>query len=130
MSPRKRNTIQKIGKRVVAKGGGKDVVTLSPDRLLETKSGCGPSARGPPVGAIWIDVPQLRARFGGRSFMWVERLLKRDPTFPRPTKIGRLRFFKLDGWHPISKCRRGELFASAIEELAAADDQPARSQLD
>jgi predicted DNA-binding transcriptional regulator AlpA len=28
--------------------------------------------------------------------MWLVRLLERDQTFPRPVKIGRLRFFKID----------------------------------
>jgi predicted DNA-binding transcriptional regulator AlpA len=33
--------------------------------------------------------------------MWLVRLLARDPTFPRPVKIGRLRFFvvaDLEAW--------------------------------
>lgn len=45
---------------------------------------------------VYVDVPQLLTRYGGRSHMWLERLLKRDKTFPRPFKIGRLRFFRLD----------------------------------
>jgi predicted DNA-binding transcriptional regulator AlpA len=45
------------------------------------------------VDAAYIDAPQLLARFGGRSHMWLVRLLERDPAFPRPVKIGRLRFF-------------------------------------
>ena len=53
--------------------------------------------RGPPLpDAAYIDAPQLLARFGGRSHMWLVRLLERDKTFPRPVKIGRLRFFKID----------------------------------
>jgi hypothetical protein len=28
--------------------------------------------------------------------MWLVRILKRDPTFPRPVKFGRLRFFRID----------------------------------
>jgi predicted DNA-binding transcriptional regulator AlpA len=43
----------------------------------------------------YISSNQLRDRYGGRSHMWVERRLKDDATFPRPTYIGRLRFWKL-----------------------------------
>jgi predicted DNA-binding transcriptional regulator AlpA len=28
--------------------------------------------------------------------MWLVRMLKRDKSFPRPVKIGRLNFFRLD----------------------------------
>ena len=46
--------------------------------------------------AVVISFPQLyRDRWNGRSHMFVERLLKNDPTFPRPFKIGRTRFWKL-----------------------------------
>jgi hypothetical protein len=59
-------------------------------------AGRGPSARAPPLPVpTYIDAPQLLARFGGRSHMWLVRLLARDPTFPRPVN-GRLRFWKLD----------------------------------
>lgn len=43
----------------------------------------------------FISANQLRARYGGRSHMWVERKLKDDPAFPRPTYFGRLRFWNL-----------------------------------
>jgi predicted DNA-binding transcriptional regulator AlpA len=61
--------------------------------------GWKPPVRGPPVvphDAVWISAPQLCARYGGLSHMWLARMLKRDPTFPRPTKFGRLRFFRVD----------------------------------
>jgi predicted DNA-binding transcriptional regulator AlpA len=43
-------------------------------------------------------VAQLRERYGDVSHMWIERRLKRDPTFPRPVKLGgsSLRMFDLD----------------------------------
>jgi len=44
---------------------------------------------------VFIGTKQLLARYGGRSHMFVERLLKNDPTFPKPTFIGRLRFWKI-----------------------------------
>jgi len=49
----------------------------------------------PPDSAVFLKANQLRERYGGVSFMWIVRTLERDPTFPRPYKFGRLRFFKL-----------------------------------
>jgi hypothetical protein len=43
----------------------------------------------------YVSSKQLRTRYGGRSHMWIERLLKADPDFPKPIYIGRLRFWKL-----------------------------------
>jgi hypothetical protein len=45
---------------------------------------------------IWVSARQLRNRYGNRSHMWVERRLKFDADFPRPIKMGRLRFWDLD----------------------------------
>lgn len=44
---------------------------------------------------VWISARQLCDRFGGVSHMWLERRLAKDPGFPRATKFGRLRFFRL-----------------------------------
>jgi predicted DNA-binding transcriptional regulator AlpA len=41
----------------------------------------------------YLTAGQLRERYGGRSHMWIERRLQDDPTFPKPTKFGRLRFW-------------------------------------
>ena len=70
--------------------------TLTPDQPHAAPAGRGPSIRGPPDAAIYITAPQVCARYGGVSHMWLERMLKRDKTFPRPSKFGRLRFFKID----------------------------------
>ena len=35
----------------------------------------------------FLGIRQLRERYGGRSHMFVERLIKNDPSFPRPIKI-------------------------------------------
>jgi hypothetical protein len=43
----------------------------------------------------YISAAQVLERYGGRSHMWLERRLKNDPRFPRPVKVGRLRFFEL-----------------------------------
>ena len=45
--------------------------------------------------AIYISAPQVCQRYGGVSHMWVERKMKGDPTFPKPHRFGRLRFFKV-----------------------------------
>jgi hypothetical protein len=39
---------------------------------------------------------QVRERYGDRSHMWLERRLQSDPDFPKPVRIGRLRFWDLD----------------------------------
>ena len=49
-----------------------------------------------PDGTVFISAPQVCQRYGGVSHMWLERVLKKDATFPRPHKFGRLRFFKVE----------------------------------
>jgi hypothetical protein len=71
------------------------------NRIAKNKKGIvtvGENTSAPlvPNGAVWISAPQVCDRYGGRSHMWLERLLRRDKTFPRPTKFGRLRFFKIE----------------------------------
>ena len=102
VSPRK-NRIAKKKKNVVTVGGGEDHAGDKDHAQSLTSSrphmdpGRGPSARGAiPNGAVWISAPQVCARYGGVSHMWLERILKRDKTFPRPTKFGRWRFFKIE----------------------------------
>jgi predicted DNA-binding transcriptional regulator AlpA len=36
----------------------------------------------------YITQPQLRVRYGGRSLGWFERLIARDPSFPKPVVLG------------------------------------------
>ena len=43
----------------------------------------------------FITTAQLRSRWGGCSHMTIERKLKRDPKFPRPYHIMRVRMFDL-----------------------------------
>lgn len=62
------------------------------------------SAVAKPVaaGAVWLTTAQLKARYGNVSHMFLERLMKRDPTFPRPTTFGSsFRFWllsELEAW--------------------------------
>jgi predicted DNA-binding transcriptional regulator AlpA len=53
----------------------------------------------------WVSARQLRKRYGDRSHMWVERRLKNDADFPRPIKIGRLRFWDLDQLEAYERSR-------------------------
>ena len=69
---------------------------LTPDQPDAVDRGNPKSARGPPAAAIYISAPQVCARYGGVSHMWLQRKLKGDPSFPRPYKFGRLRFFKIN----------------------------------
>jgi predicted DNA-binding transcriptional regulator AlpA len=47
------------------------------------------------AGEIYLTVPQLRQRFGGKSDMWLWRLLREEPKFPRPVVIRHQRYFRL-----------------------------------
>jgi hypothetical protein len=49
----------------------------------------------PAPDAVYISAPQVCARYGGRSHMWLVRKLADDPKFPKPHYFGRLRFFKV-----------------------------------
>ena len=90
-----KNTIKKVGKRVVtvSDSGAAETLTLGHAYLAP---GHGPSARGPPPGAIYISATQVCQRYGGLSDMWLHRMLARDPSFPRPTYFGKRRFFRID----------------------------------
>ena len=66
-----------------------------PRKSKTRKTSSHTAARPTPDAATFIDAPQVCERYGGRSHMWLERLLERDATFPRPVKIGRLRFFPI-----------------------------------
>jgi hypothetical protein len=48
-----------------------------------------------PRDAVWITAAQVCSRYGGRSFMWLNRKIQNDPTFPRPSYDGRIRLFRL-----------------------------------
>jgi predicted DNA-binding transcriptional regulator AlpA len=69
---------------------------LTHDLPANIAPGHGPSARGPPDGAVFITASQVCLRYGGLSDMWLFRMLERDPTFPRPVYFGKRRFFRID----------------------------------
>ena len=73
------------------------IFNRNPDDVTTAKVGAlGP--RKPveiPHDAVWITAAQVCSRYGGRSFMWLNRKLLNDPTFPRPSYDGRIRLFLL-----------------------------------
>jgi hypothetical protein len=62
-----------------------------------------------PQQRLWLSARQLRRRYGGRSHMWVERRLQFDPDFPKPIKIGRLRFWDLYALEAYEQSRVAEM---------------------
>jgi hypothetical protein len=44
---------------------------------------------------VYLTAPQVRARFGSKSDMWLWRMLREDPKFPRPVVLRSHRYFKL-----------------------------------
>ena len=49
----------------------------------------------------FLTAKQVLQRYGDRSDMWLYRLLKKDPTFPRPLIINGRRYFgrqELETW--------------------------------
>jgi predicted DNA-binding transcriptional regulator AlpA len=46
-----------------------------------------------PKPKYYVTSAQLRERYGGRSEMWLTRIMRSDPTFPRYIVIGRYRFW-------------------------------------
>jgi predicted DNA-binding transcriptional regulator AlpA len=58
---------------------------------------------------LYLRTKQVRARYGNVSHMWIERRLRDDPTFPKPTYFGRMRFFKLselEAWEAATGIQR------------------------
>lgn len=44
---------------------------------------------------VFLTARQVRARYGGRSDMWLWRLLRDEPEFPRPTYLREHRYWKV-----------------------------------
>jgi predicted DNA-binding transcriptional regulator AlpA len=47
------------------------------------------------TGLTYLTATQVRLRYGGRSDMWLFRLLRNDPRFPKPMKISKQRYWNL-----------------------------------
>jgi hypothetical protein len=97
--PPRKNRITKKKKGIITVGEDKDHAQSLTSVRPHMDPGRGRSARGPPAvpnGAVWVSAPQVCDRYGGVSHMWLERMLKRDPNFPRPRYFGRWRFFKIE----------------------------------
>jgi hypothetical protein len=44
---------------------------------------------------VFLTAPQVRKRFGGRSDMWLWRMLREEPSFPRPLMIRGHRYWRI-----------------------------------
>ena len=67
-----------------------------------------PPAQVPP-GSSYISAAQLRKyRYGDRSHMWLVRLLKSDPDFPRPVKFGRMNFYSVEALEAYERFKIGK----------------------
>ena len=47
------------------------------------------------LGVEYLDAQQVRTRYGGRSEMWLWRMAEKEPSFPRPIKVGARNFWSL-----------------------------------
>jgi predicted DNA-binding transcriptional regulator AlpA len=59
-----------------------------------------------PVPDPLATAPQVRAHFGGKSDMWLWRVLHGDPTFPKPIYINKRRHWRwseLRQWEEAQK---------------------------
>jgi predicted DNA-binding transcriptional regulator AlpA len=54
-----------------------------------------PNTAHNPNPKLYVTAPQLLERYGSRSTMWLDRIMKTDAAFPRPIYIGRFRFWDL-----------------------------------
>ena len=57
----------------------------------------------------YVTAPQLRARFGGRSDVWLWRLLNDNrANFPRPVMVRRYRYWKIsevEAWEEANRAK-------------------------
>ena len=65
------------------------------------------------TGETYITAPQLRARFGGRSDVWLWRLLNdNQANFPRPVMVRRQRYFRIsevESWEESNRAKAKEV---------------------
>jgi predicted DNA-binding transcriptional regulator AlpA len=64
------------------------------------------------TGEMYITAPQLRERFGGRSDVWLWRLLRDErANFPKPIMLRRYRYFRLseiEAWEEANRAKSKE----------------------
>lgn len=65
----------------------------------------------------FLSTAKVRERYGV-SHMWIERRLADSPTFPRPTYLGRLRFYK-----------RADLEAWELEQATKSAARPKKNKI-
>jgi predicted DNA-binding transcriptional regulator AlpA len=44
---------------------------------------------------VFLTAPQVRQRYGNKSDMWLWRVLREEPEFPKPIVIRKQRYFRL-----------------------------------
>jgi hypothetical protein len=80
-----------------------------PTKTLPPKGEGGGYKLGPrkvqpvPADALWMTSVQLRARYGGKSHMWIVRKLRNDPDFPKPVYDGRMQQFSIKEFDEYDK---------------------------
>jgi hypothetical protein len=62
---------------------------------------------------IMVPAVNLRTRYGGKSDMWIHRLQKSDPDFPKPIVIRHQRYWRLSELVAYENKKRGEQNGSA-----------------
>lgn len=69
------------------------------------------------TGETYITAPQLRKRFGGRSDVWLWRLLRDErANFPKPVMVRRYRYFRLaeiEAWEEANRAKSKEVSNAA-----------------
>lgn len=67
----------------------------------------------------YLTGPQLRQRFGGKSHVWLWRMMKSNPRFPRPHRInGQLYFSESELEAYEASCREPFANGKAVEASA------------
>lgn len=61
----------------------------------------------------YLTALQVRQRYGGRSDMWLFRLLKNDQKFPKPMKISKQRYWQLTDLQKWEEAHRSQAEVAA-----------------
>jgi predicted DNA-binding transcriptional regulator AlpA len=60
----------------------------------------------PEASDVLLTGPGVRLRYGGKSNVWLWRVLRDDPHFPRPMKIRHQRYWRLSELMAYENARR------------------------